>query len=213
MGKVILKEIREWGFFILAIATLIIGLMTFSLYLQTSPKTKPDLEVELLDQTNLEIADVANIWHMSNGTFGIQKSYLNFKITNLGLKDTGRINIRGIDPEEEYRFNSLSIENLESLNTTYFQLPFFSKECSEANYDALSEDQSYRVAYDICKESRNNLTLGTKNLFVKFHCPGCEFGKRYQCYLFEICFSELDEPSCGEDPNYYNLKEVDCPED
>ena len=211
-----LKELREWGFFILAVATLIIGIMTIVLYLRTNPSIEPDIDIDLLDQTIFNIETFLRISHMADGNFWEHKGTLNFKITNLGLKDTGYLNFYISDPEGEYDFDFVHKEELESLSHDFFYIEVWNKKCKEIVHEVKRNNGTWRIAMNECKNVEEDLSLSTgiRRFLLKVDCPGCQFNKgKTQCYSFNVCIYKSGQTLCEDFPNYYNLKERSCPED
>ncbi len=180
---------------------------------RTSPTIKPDITLELYSTSSYSINELSRIEQNVDGDFYPKRNHLNFKFTNLGQKDIDYINFNIKDDGGEYEFeNGLRIDNLKKLDDTFKMVDFLSKTCNVA-YMETKENNDFEFAWNKCKEVGKNLTKGLRNITLRMDCPSCEFGKRYQCYSFEICVYESDEGFCKDNKGYQILKKTDCPED
>ncbi|MBS3070759.1 hypothetical protein J4407_00450 [Candidatus Pacearchaeota archaeon] len=211
------KKIREWGVLLLAIATLTstiyFGIITYDLQQKTTPTIIPNIQISLLDKPFYATYNLVRVVHdTSEEDFDVSKDALNFKITNLGQKDAGYLNFYVKDLEEEYGFTPSHIENLQRFNNSFFQIPFWNRACNDVVLDTKDKNQSYNVAYEGCREIRENLNIGIKNLLLRVDCPFC-FDKNSQCYPFKICIYSSNSTFCGNKGDYFDLKPESCPED
>ncbi len=207
-----LKDVREWTLVILAIITLVLGILTLISYLRTNPRIEPDIKISLIDGAFFSADRLMQVNHLANGTFWLSQNYLNFKITNLGQKNTNYMNFYVKDTQGEYQFNTFSLPDLQHLNNTFFQINFWNKNCAEIVRNAIDNNQNFIIAYNKCMEVGKNLTGGKKSLLLKIDCPGCSVNKNIQCYSFNICIYNLNSSSCGDEEGYFNyLKPESCP--
>ena len=176
MEKVKWEKRREWGFFILAFITLIIGISalilgitTWNLQKATNPTTKPEITIELYDGSNFPIWELSSVSrHAYDDGHSLGFASLNFQVTNLGLKDADYINIEAKDLTREYGFKTGRVDYLGGLDDEFFKIEFGSNECGEAYRDAQSEGEEFDFdyAWDKCKEAGTNLTKATQVILL-----------------------------------------------
>jgi hypothetical protein len=210
----ILREIREWGFFILALATLIIGISTLIFQYHSTQTIEPNIHIRLTDDAySFPSYNLASIYHTVNGTFWMNEGYLNFQINNLGLKSTNYINLYVKDVAGEYQFGNVQLKNLGSLQDDFFQIPFWSKSCGDIYRGAQYYNQSWNIPAINCSKVGDKLVTGIKDLLLKVDCPGCDFGADTKCYSFKICIYNSTSAWCEDNwkKDYYNLNVIDCP--
>ncbi len=206
------KEIREWGFFVLALGTLMIGISSLIFQINSNPQIEPKVIVNLVDSNSFTADRLSLIYVLENGTFGISKEYLNFEISNLGQKSTNYMNFYVEDPNGEYTFGDNSIKNLGSLQNTFFQIPIWSENCSQVYMDSLGTNESGYEILRKCEKISDNLTRGNNNLILRVDCPGCGFANNERCYSFNICvYDYSSNVSCVNNNRVHDLTETHCP--
>lgn len=213
MIKINWKGIREWSFLILAIGTFFIGSTALLFQIQTNATKKPDISLELYSTSSFRVSELSSISQNVEGDFYVRENDLNFKIVNLGQKNTEYMNFEIKDNRGEYEFKRSRIENLDKFENDFFLVDFWSKACKEAYVEAIANNKDFDFTWNKCRELGNNLTKDVIEATIRVDCPGCEFGKRYQCYSFEICVYGEKENLCEDYPDFQVLKETKCLED
>jgi len=176
-----------------------------------NPKIESDINIELHHPT-INLYNSIGIEKNKKGEFELKKGYLNLEITNLGLKDTNYMNFYIKDPEGEYESPQMSLDNIESLQNKFLQIPILNINCSRTYSNALLENKGFEWIWKECRAYQESLKPNKKELLLKVDCPGCFTEKNSQCYSLDICIYKSNKSFCG-DEKYSNLREINCLDD